>query len=241
MSKTNDPWKDLRDGVLAGLRSGSVAVPMLLLTGYAKLDLSEPEAMLILQLIGFRDREHNDFPTPGELADRMSLTEEKVSSTLQKLVKEGFIGIDEASDSLTGMRYERYNLDGLWEQLAMVITMESSQEPEKAAPAVKSPLPEATSQGSKKTALSQQEGNIFLLFEREFARPLTPMEMETITGWLDQDRYPVELVHMALKEAVFAGKIHFRYIDRILLEWKRNKVFTPEQAKEYAQRFRGGR
>ncbi|MNC50717.1 DNA replication protein DnaD [compost metagenome] len=67
------------------------------------------------------------------------------------------------------------------------------------------------------------------------------MEMETITGWLDQDRYPVELVHMALKEAVFAGKIHFRYVDRILLEWKRNKVFTPEQAKEYAQRFRGGR
>lgn len=241
MSKRNDPWKDLRDGVLVGLRSGSIAVPMLLLTGYAKLDLSESEAMLMLQLIGFRDLEHNDFPTPGELADRMSLTEEKVSATLQKLVKEGFIGIDEASDSLTGMRYERYNLDGLWEQLAMVITMESSQEQEKAAPAVKSPLSDAAAPGSKKNVLSQQEGNIFLLFEREFARPLTPMEMETITGWLDQDRYPVELVHMALKEAVFAGKIHFRYIDRILLEWKRNKVFTPEQAKEFAQRFRGGR
>lgn len=239
MSRTNDPWKDLRDGVLAGLRSGSIAVPMLLLTGYAKLDLSEPEAMLILQLIGFRDREHNDFPTPGELADRMSLTEEKVSATLQKLMKEGFIGIDEASDSLTGMRYERYNLDGLWEQLAMVITMDSSQEPEKTAPPARSPA--QASAGFPKTDLSPHEGSIFLLFEREFARPLTPMEMETITGWLDQDRYPVELVHMALKEAVFAGKIHFRYIDRILLEWKRNKVFTPEQAKEYAQRFRGGR
>jgi DNA replication protein len=139
------------------------------------------------------------------------------------------------------MRYERYNLDGLWEQLAMVITMESGQEPEKVAPAVKSPPPEPAPAGNRKNDRSQQEGNIFLLFEREFARPLTPMEMETITGWLDQDRYPVELVNMALKEAVFAGKIHFRYIDRILLEWKRNKVFTPEQAKEFAQRFRGGR
>ncbi|MDF2935704.1 MAG: replication protein DnaD [Paenibacillaceae bacterium] len=240
MSKVMDQWKELREGMLVGLRSGSIAVPMLLLSGYAKLDLSEAEAMLILQLIGFREREHNDFPTPDELADRMSLTEEKVSSTLQKLMKEGFVGIDESTDSMTGMRYERYNLDGLWNQLAMVIAMETRQEPEKAEPAIKSPAPEAIAV-AKKTDRAKQEGNIFLLFEREFARPLTPMEMETISGWLDQDRYPVELVNMALKEAVFAGKIHFRYIDRILLEWKRNKVFTPEAAKEYAQRFRGGR
>jgi len=44
-----------------------------------------------------------------------------------------------------------------------------------------------------------------------------------------------------LKEAVFAGKVHFRYIDRILLEWSRNRIKTVEQAKEYAQRFRSGR
>ncbi len=64
------------------------------------------------------------------------------------------------------------------------------------------------------------------------------MELETITGWLDQDRYKDELILAALKEAVFAGKVHFRYIDRILLEWSRNRVFSVEQAKEYAQRFR---
>lgn len=235
-----DQWKELRDGLLAGMRSGSIAVPMLLLTGYAKLDLSETEAMLILQLIGFHERERIDFPTPGELADRMSLTEEKVSGTLQKLMKESFIGIDEATDSLTGMRYERYNLDGLWNQLAMVVAMEARQEPEKVEPAAAA-FPAPAYPVPQKAERAKQEGNIFLLFEKEFARPLTPMEMETITGWLDQDHYPVELLHMALKEAVFAGKIHFRYIDRILLEWKRNKVFTPEQAKEFAQRFRGGR
>ena len=51
----------------------------------------------------------------------------------------------------------------------------------------------------------------------------------------------VDATLAALKEAVFAGKVHFRYIDRILLEWSRNRVATVEQAKEYTQRFRNSR
>ncbi len=68
---------------------------------------------------------------------------------------------------------------------------------------------------------------------------MSPMEYETITSWVDQDRYLEELILLALKEAVFAGKVHFRYIDRILLEWSRNRVRNAQDAKEYAQRFRG--
>nr|WP_315603012.1 DnaD domain protein [Paenibacillus aurantius] len=80
-----------------------------------------------------------------------------------------------------------------------------------------------------------------MIFEKEFARPLTPMELETISGWLDQDHFKEELILAALKEAVFAGKVHFRYIDRILLEWQRNRIQTVDQAKEHAQKFRNSR
>lgn len=228
MNNGTDQWQDLSEGILAGLRTGAISVPMLLLTTYAKLDLTEAEAMVILHLIAFNEREKKEFPTPDELAHRMSLTEEKVADTLQKLMKEGFIGIDEETDSITGMRYERYNLNGLWQQIAMVWVMESRKEA--VPPVVKQ---------EKSSSASARETSIYGQFEKEFARPLTPMEMETITGWLDQYKYPLDLIQLALKEAVFAGKIHFRYIDRILLEWKRNKVYTLEQAKEHTQRFRG--
>ena len=67
------------------------------------------------------------------------------------------------------------------------------------------------------------------------------MELETISNWLDKDMYKEELIMTALKEAVFAGKVHFRYIDRILLDWSRNRVSTVDQAKEYSQRFRQSR
>lgn len=216
--------KGTEDGLLAGLRLGAVSVPMLLITGYAKLDLTEAEAMLLIHLIGFHDREKKDFPTPDDLQGRMSLPGEKVADTLQKLMKEGFLQIDEETDPISGIRYEKYNLDGLWQKLAAVLAMELKLQP-------------AASRQRKEQG--QDDANVYSLFEKEFARPLTPMEMETITGWLDEDRYPEELILLALKEAVFAGKVHFRYIDRILLEWKRNKVYTAEQAKEHTQRFRG--
>src|SRR5690606_14247234 len=94
---------------------------------------------------------------------------------------------------------------------------------------------------NEKITEEQPDMNLFVLFEKEFGRALSPMEYETIAGWLDKDRYSEALIIAALKESVFAGKVHFRYIDRILLEWARNRVKTPEEAKEYAARYRGGK
>jgi DNA replication protein len=81
--------------------------------------------------------------------------------------------------------------------------------------------------------------DVFTMFEQEFARPITPIEYEMITNWLDRDKYPLELIELALREAVFAGKLRFNYIDRILIEWSRNRVFNAEQAKAHTQKFRG--
>lgn len=58
---------------------------------------------------------------------------------------------------------------------------------------------------------------------------------------MDEDKYAEELIRFALKEAVFAGKLSFRYIDRILIEWSRNRVTNEDEARAHAQRFRGGR
>lgn len=217
-------WKGFEAGLIAGLRLGAVSVPMLLLTAYSRLKLTETEAMLLVHLIAFNEKEKKEFPTPEELQARMSLTPEQVVRTLQKLVKEGFVGIDEDMDPLSGIRFERYNLDGLWEKLAQDWVEQAKQDPASIGPAA------GESGGS----------DLFSLIEQEFGRPLTPMELETVTGWLDKDKYAEELILLALKEAVFAGKIHFRYIDRILLDWRRNRIYSAEQAKEHTRRFKGG-
>ena len=175
--------------------------------------------MLLMQLMTFQQVERKDFPTLEELQEVMGGTAQSVAEILQKLIKNGFLSIDEELDQSRGLHVERYNLSGLYDKLGQCLASEAKKM-------------------VKKTAEPEQERNLFLIMEKEFGRPLTPMECETISNWVDEDHYPQDLILLALKEAVFAGKVHFRYIDRILLEWSRNRVRTVEDAKVFIQKFR---
>lgn len=221
-------WKVWAKGISFGMEVGTVNLPYALLSHYRKLRLSDTEAMLLIQLLAFQQVEHNDFPSIDELEQRMGTSTGTVSSIIRRLMKDGWITIDEDNDETTGIHSERYNLSGIFDRLGQCIAEERA-------------AARKNMRGQEVPAQQQeeQERNLFVIFEKEFARPLSPMECETISGWLDQDGYPEELILLSLKEAVFAGKVHFRYIDRILLEWSRNRVQTAEDAKAYAQKFRG--
>lgn len=226
----SDSWKVWGKGISYGLESGTVNVPYVLLANYAKLHLSELEVMLLLQLLAFRQMEQSQFPSIDQLEARMGTAPGELPRVMLRLMKDGWVSIDEDVEGETGLQMERYNLSGMYDKLANLMVEErataryaSTQQEQPASP-----------------PKDEQEMNLFIIFEKEFARPLSPMECETISGWVDQDGYPDELILLALKEAVFAGKVHFRYIDRILLEWSRNRVRTAEEAKAYTQKFRGG-
>lgn len=230
-------------GILLALREGTVSIPNLLVLNYAKLGLAEIDMMLIIHLSAFKEKENNDFPTIEEIQNRMTASPERVVQSIQKLMSDGWITIDEDIDPESGIQYEHYNISGVYERLADFCAetyrerqqlLVGMRENESAVAEV------AATQIQMDTVDDSTEANMFVKFETEFGRPLSPMECETISGWLDQDKYAEPLILAALKEAVFAGKVHFRYIDRILLEWNRNLVYTPEQAKEYAARFRSG-
>ena len=224
-----DSWKIWARGISFGLESGTVNVPHALLAHYRELRLSDKEVMLLLQLLAFK-QERNDFPTLDQLERRMGIAPDELSQMIRKLLKDGWLSIDEEEETATGIRSESYNLAGMYEKLGMHLA-------QLRAAAVKQ---QAQDRIQPEAAKEEQERNLFVIFEKEFARPLSPMECETISGWVDQDGYAEELILLALKEAVFAGKVHFRYIDRILLEWSRNRVKTAADAKAYTQRFRAG-
>src|SRR5699024_5118078 len=81
------------------------------------------------------------------------------------------------------------------------------------------------------------EGTIFILFEQEFGRPLSPFEIETINAWLDEDNIIPALIKAALIESVLIGQLKFRYIDRILREGKHKGINTVEQDRESSKSF----
>lgn len=63
-------------------------------------------------------------------------------------------------------------------------------------------------------------GQLSQLFERELGRPLSPIELEELQKWVDEEKIAPELVELALKEAVLNQKKNFKYVGGILRNWQ---------------------
>ncbi|MCP1144308.1 DnaD domain-containing protein [Lysinibacillus endophyticus] len=192
-----------------------VNVPQLFFQHYKALKIPDDEALLLLHLLAFHT-EQNDFPTPADLSERLHFNENDITLKLQRLIQKGFLEITQGIDA-HGKLYEKYSIYPLWERILDYIetsTRNQEQEEEK-----------------------NEEGAIFSLFEQEFGRLLSPMEIETISMWIDVDRHSPSIIKAALKEAVLAGKISLRYIDRILFEWKKKNITSVKQVEKHTEQF----
>ena len=205
-----------KDWLLQWLEEGVVAIPSLLFKYYKEIGLNEAECMLLLQIFAFKTA-GNDFPTHAELSGRMSLDIDECSQMISDLIKRGFL-IIESGTSEEGIYYEKYGLSPLWVKLIEHTLLLKKKDEEEIK--------------------ERKEESLYTIFEQEFGRPLSPMECEALAMWLDEDGYNPELIKAALREAVLSGVYSLRYIDRILLEWKKKGIQSVEQARREGERFR---
>ncbi|WP_100372743.1 DnaD domain-containing protein [Bacillus sp. FJAT-45037] len=201
---------------LQWMKQKQVTIPVLLMEHYAELGLNEREFMGVLHVQTFIEQGEL-FPTPDLLSRRMSLSMNECAELLGNLIKKGYVSLDKKWGE-DGVIYEYFSLDPIWEKLANLLFMKESNGQEK--------------ENEEKAV------NLYQVFEREFSRPLSPIEAETLSMWIDQDQHTPELIVGALRESVVSGKLNFRYIDRILFEWKRNGIKTIAQAKAHGEKFR---
>ncbi|MEN9405821.1 MAG: hypothetical protein RLZ12_105 [Bacillota bacterium] len=201
------------------LETGFISLPVFLFTEYKRLGLSEIELLLIVQLMIYKEKEGIDFPTAAKLSERMQLKQNAIFDHLQSLVVKGFVRIEQGYDE-AGLCCECYSLLPLKEQMAAALM-----------------------EGEPKLTSSQKDAyaRLFALVELEFGRTISPFETEILSKWLDEDKYSEGLIETALREAVLADKLNFRYIDRILLNWDRRGIKTKAEALEYSRSFRTSR
>lgn len=72
-------------------------------------------------------------------------------------------------------------------------------------------------------------------FEREFGRPLSPLETEAVAAW-GLEHSP-ELVAEALRRAVMRGRLNCSYVRAILHDWRKNNVRTLSEIQEHERRW----
>lgn len=187
------------------LAAGTLNVSNLLFDSYAKLGLNAEEFLLWLELSRYRQK-GIFFPEAADLGEAMGFSTEKIYLLLEKLTAKRAVKID-TKRTKQGISYDVFNLDPLYEKLEKLLQEEAQQ-------------PKKVSQSTLKRLLE--------LFQSEFGRVLSPMEIETVQFWL-QEGYSSELIRLALKEAVLNQAYSLKYIDRILISWEKKNLASAEE------------
>lgn len=198
------------------INAGQTVFPTLLLRHYRKLNLSNDELVLILQLKSNMDNGEY-FPNTELIAKSMNMSERNVFKAIHQLIQKKVLSIETTKDE-KGMTQDAYSLDMLWEKLIVLMKQEQ--------------IEKVTEEENN------EEKSLYSIFEAEFGRPLSPIEMETLIMWLEEDRYSVELIQLALREAVLSQVYNFKYIDRILLNWEKKNIRTKEQVEKESKSYR---
>lgn len=202
----------MTDSLELWLASGQTVIHNSLLHHYATIGLDETELIFIIQMQSYLDQSVF-FPNMAEIANRMGRREADIFSILHSLIQKNIISISTEKDD-QGKVVDRYSLLPLYKKLQELLSRKRGQFEEK-----------------------QQSINLLEIFQQEFGRLLTPIEMQTIGEWLDRDHYSQDIILEALREAVLNQKYSLKYIDRILLSWDKKNIRSSSQAKQETKRF----
>lgn len=183
----------------------------LLLTIYKEIGLNEQEFVFISLLAHLIQTQPGSWMF-SDISKLMTLDDGSCSLLFIGLVERKYILVSSKTDEL-GKRFEDYSLLPLFNRI------------------------ETHLKQKKNESKSTQREEIFSLIEQEFGI-LSPLDIETIHMWMTEDNFDPELIKLAIYE-VNANQIKsIRYIDKILLEWKKKNITTIDEAKRQLIQFR---
>lgn len=195
------------------INAGTTSINNLILLHLQDLEMSSDEFLLYCNLKMFQEQQVF-FPSTQQLMTNTGFSEGQIYQLVQSMIQKHFIKID--SQTVKGQKYQDYyDLSPIYQVL----------------------LGERLN--SHTSANLNDIQTLFQKIEVEFGRPLSPIEQQTIQAWIVDDHYSVPLIMLALKEAVLNQAYSLKYMDRILLNWEKNNIKTPEQLQNYNKRLEG--
>lgn len=151
---------------------------------------------------------HSTLFNPKEIEKKLGWTMAEILDVVDKLSSKGFLKIEVLKQE--NVCEEHIMLNGLYEKLAFIYLGKEEKKEVKIT--------------------------IFDTFEKEFGRPLSPIEYEIIKGWME-DNFSEDIILLALKEAVYNGVFRLNYIDKILFEWRKKGIQTKQDVERNNKKF----
>lgn len=197
------------------LKTRPIVIRKELLDHYNELGLNETELVILIKLLHASETS-NKQPSIETLQQGSALDSREITSIIQTLIQHDLLELNVNKDE-EGKFTEYMNLDQFYDRLSEIMQQMNVKQVEHE---------------------SELEFNtLFQKIEQAFGRPLSPYEIETLNQWLDIDKHDLSVIQAALNEAESQNKMSFKYIDRILLNWKKNNVETIEDSKKISRQF----
>ena len=193
------------------LKKGNFVVPFYLFQLKDKFNISFDSFIFLIYLSNLGT---NIIFDPNRFTTDLGLSMELILSYIDELSEKKYISIDVIKNDKGGME-EYVILDLFYEKVTNLMIDDIN----------------------KAKIEEEKNSNIYEAIEKEFARPLTSIEYEIISAWLE-DGTSEELILESLKEAVYSGVCNLRYIDKILYEWGKKGIKTAKDVEKNRINFK---
>jgi len=200
---------------------GFTVIPNLLIKYSGRLGLDGTDLLVMMSFCYFQQRGQYELEI-SDFARLINVSEDLIHRSIEKLRDLGLLTDKEDSLDPTGL-FEK--LADLWAEEKVHHAFKQSQE--MTTPQIKA---------ANELRLSPIV-QIIHLFEREFGRALTTIEVDQIKCWYYQDGYSDTLIKEALKRAVLRGILNLNYMDRILSSWAKMNIKTTNEIIKYEEKF----
>lgn len=211
---------------------GATAIPNILLKVYNKIGITDFQMMLLIQMIRLNVEEGEFYPSPEMLGQCMESEPARIRKELAELLEKEVISVSHYYDGSRNAIFEGYDFEPLFLRVSDIwagIRAREIEESEKKLKAF------ALRHDSSAGRFDSRIIDLISIFEKEFGRALSPIEIEQIEQWSAE--MEATLIVEALKRAVLRGKHNFKYMNSILMEWQKNNVRTLEAIEEYDRDF----
>lgn len=175
----------------------SLIIPSVLLKYYKELKLDYSELLFVSYLLDG----DNDIPFDVlKFSADLNIEVNELMNIISSLCEKNVINMIVKKDN--NLMKEYLNIESLIKKITLLII------------------------GEEEENIDDADDEIYSVIEQEFARPLSPIEYETIKRWRDS-KISDQMIKEALKEAVLNGVTSLRYIEKILSEWKKKGYKKP--------------
>lgn len=218
------------------IKAGHTLVPNVIFTEYKELDLSSDEMVYIIFIMS-QMSQNKTVDDPSKVSEQLGWSMNKVFDVLDSLITKNYISIDLVPDE-QGKQTDHYSLRPFFDQLDEIAFYKGSIKDSQQEITHSTNKTNFDSTSSTMTIKDKAESSIVSIFEQEFGRMLSPLELETLNQWIQTDGYDIDLIKLALKEAVIHQAYSLKYIDKILLSWQQQNIQTVGEAQHQIKNYK---